>query len=262
MAQYVKVVRSIWTNAEFVALSPEAQRVYFLLISQPDISHAGVLPLLERRWARLAAGTTTAGVLGSIEELEAAQMIYVDHDTDEVLVRSYIRYDEMHKVPNGRKAVEKAIDSVISGQLRAIAAEALNEAEILNGAEPNPKGSGKGSGKGSDKGYATPSTAAKPSTTPVTNHSSSSEPPQLNAAAARGVDIYMEHRVSKATDIGSPEAWVRKVRPEEVELHRDQLEATTEDTPPWMVAHRIFGISVADARAAEHTLTRKEESVA
>lgn len=262
MAQYVKVVRSIWTNEDFVSRSPEAQRIYFLLISQPDISHAGILPLLERRWARLAAGTTTAGILGALEELESVDMVRIDHDTDEVFVRSYIRYDEMHKVPNGKKAVEKAIDAVISPKLRSAAAEALDEAEVLASTDPEPNPSGKGSRKGSGKGYATPSTATGTATTPVTNHSSSSEPPQLNAAAARGVDIYMEHRVSKATDIGSPEAWVRKVRPEEVEAHRAQLEVIDPDTPAWTVAHRVFGISVNDARSAEYTLNRKEETVA
>lgn len=214
MAQYVKVVRSIWTNDEFVALSPEAQRVYFLLISQPDISHAGILPLLERRWARLAAGTTTSDVLGSIEELEAAQMIYVDHGTDEVLVRSYIRYDEMHRVPNGRKAVDKAIEAIISPRLRSIASEALEEARILSGAEPDDKGSSKGSNKGSGKGCATPGTAASTSTAPSTTPTTAAAAERPDEFTVAVVDSIIGLRLQNERNIRSPGAYRRKLESE------------------------------------------------
>ncbi len=51
MAGYVKLYRSVWQDPDFVALPPAAQRLYFLLISQPDLTHVGVLPLMPARCA-------------------------------------------------------------------------------------------------------------------------------------------------------------------------------------------------------------------
>lgn len=70
MARYARVFASIWADPDFCALSSSAQRLYLLLITQPDVSHCGVLPLTERRWARLAADTDADSVRAALDELE------------------------------------------------------------------------------------------------------------------------------------------------------------------------------------------------
>jgi len=52
MRHYAQLATSIWRPGdEFSQLSVTAQWVYIMLISQPDISAAGVLPLALKRWS-------------------------------------------------------------------------------------------------------------------------------------------------------------------------------------------------------------------
>lgn len=125
MAGYVKLYRSVWQDPDFVALPPAAQRLYFLLISQPDLTHVGVLPLMPARWSRLSAGTTPAEVRDSIDTLAAADFVRVDADTEELWVRSYIDYDEAWRLTNGAKSLVRAYGQVLSRPLAEAIATVL-----------------------------------------------------------------------------------------------------------------------------------------
>lgn len=114
----------IWTDPDFLELSPGAQRLYLFLVSQPDVTHVGMLALRERRWARMARGGTVEQVRVDLLELAAERFIVLDEDTEEVLIRSFIRRDGVYRQPNLLRAAEKALALVTSPLLRAsIAAE-------------------------------------------------------------------------------------------------------------------------------------------
>lgn len=119
-AKYSRIFRSIWRDPDFLALSAGAQRLYLLLLTQPDISACGVLPLLVQRWAKLAPDTDADSVQAALDELATlpATLVVRDTETLEVWVRSYLKYDELHRVPNGRKAIDAALDAVASPLLR------------------------------------------------------------------------------------------------------------------------------------------------
>lgn len=119
-AKYSRIFRSIWRDTDFIALPSDAQRLYMLLFSQPDISACGVLPLLVARWANLAADTDADSVQAALTALTAGPKPFVvtDDGTLEAWVRGYLKFDELYKVPNGRKSIDSSLDTVVSPLLR------------------------------------------------------------------------------------------------------------------------------------------------
>jgi hypothetical protein len=88
---FAKVYKSIWRDEEFTHLTGSAQRLYVLLISQPNITLAGMLPLQPNKWSRLAADSTPAAVREAIGALDELCFTVTDDDTEELLVRTYMR---------------------------------------------------------------------------------------------------------------------------------------------------------------------------
>lgn len=121
---YAKLLNSIWSS-HFVELTPEAQRLYMLLISQPETNAAGIVPLMERRWARMAQGTTLADITKALDELEAGRYVYRDEDTEELFIRSFIANDEGYRTPNILTNIREAIAQIHSPKLRAMASRTL-----------------------------------------------------------------------------------------------------------------------------------------
>lgn len=95
-----RIMCSIWDDREFLKLDAAVQRTYFLLISEPSISNAGVMMLTLRRWARLAADTPIEVLEDHIRVLSDCRFLVVDWDTEELLVRSFIRNDGVVKQPH------------------------------------------------------------------------------------------------------------------------------------------------------------------
>ena len=118
---YAQLRSSIWQNEKFKnELDVDAQWLYFVLLSQPNINTAGVLPLQERRWARFAHGMTGPRVTAALERLNAYWYVVVDEDTEEVLVRTFIRHDGLWKQPNVLKSALGHVQSTVSPTLRAV----------------------------------------------------------------------------------------------------------------------------------------------
>ena len=114
----------IWNNEEFRALSCNAQRLYWLLYSQPTISLCGVLALTAGRWCRMAQDDSREDVDAGLTELEAARFVIIDYQTEEVFVRSFMRNDGVWNSPKTQSAARDRVSAVMSSPLRrAIAVE-------------------------------------------------------------------------------------------------------------------------------------------
>ena len=100
MVKFGKLFSSIWSNEDFTDLSAHAQQLYLLLVSHPSRNFAGVLPLTLKRWASLTRDSTVETVREALLELVARNFIVVDWGTEEVLVRTFIRHDGVHRQPN------------------------------------------------------------------------------------------------------------------------------------------------------------------
>jgi len=94
---FAPLLRSIWSDEDWRALSMDAQHIYLLLLSHPDRNSAGVLSLTLRKWTRLARDLSPDRLDAALEELDDAGFIVVDAETEEVLVRAFIRRATVYK---------------------------------------------------------------------------------------------------------------------------------------------------------------------
>jgi hypothetical protein len=161
-----RLMVSIWEDPDFLALSATAQRMFMFLISQPDLAHDGVIPLRERRWSKKAAGLTAAQIAADLEELSATRFVVVDEETEELLVRSFIRRDKVYRQPNVLRSARDHLSTVSSPVIRDSVGAEL--ARIQGEAEDIPEGS-KGVLMGMVEAFANPS--PNPSANPSDNPS-------------------------------------------------------------------------------------------
>lgn len=112
------VIRTrIWGDGDFKARSPLAQWLYMLLLSQPNLNQAGVLDMTMKRWGSLAAGAAEV-LRPALDELIDHRFVVVDWETEELLIRTYIRNDEVWKMPNVLKCALREAQEVQSPVLR------------------------------------------------------------------------------------------------------------------------------------------------
>lgn len=154
--EHARILCRIWSDEDFRQRSPEAQRMYFLLLSQRGLNHAGVLPLTVQRWANCSPGTTPEDVLVALEELVAHGYVVFDPATDELLVRSFLRNDGVVKQPNVFKSALRHAREVESLEIRAALAVELRRLSNVDAdraavdLDPNPSGTpSEGFAKGS-----------------------------------------------------------------------------------------------------------------
>ena len=122
---YGKLLSNIWTNHDFNALNSQEQQLYMLLLSYPTRNHAGVLPLTLRRWARATAEATPDNVRTALMHLSEARFVVLDWDTEEVLVRTYIKNDQVYRQPKVMKCALREALEIASPILRSALSEEL-----------------------------------------------------------------------------------------------------------------------------------------
>lgn len=116
---HARIKVSIWGNEDFKELRAPHQHAYFVLTTQAKLSYCGVLDYIPSRLAKLAKGLTEATVESMVEGLEKARYVVLDRDTQECLIRSYVRHDGLLESPNISKAMAKDYGEVISPRIRA-----------------------------------------------------------------------------------------------------------------------------------------------
>ncbi|MEU8829405.1 hypothetical protein [Streptomyces sp900116325] len=114
-----RILTSIWEDTDFLALDEPEQRLYLFFISQPNLNHAGLLDLTLRRWSRKARGLTVAELEKRIGTLEAARFVVVDDDTEELLIRSFVRNDGVWRMPKVMGAMVSGALEISSWRLRS-----------------------------------------------------------------------------------------------------------------------------------------------
>ena len=97
--EYGKLYKRAWGDRDFKALTAHEQLQYLKLISQPDVSMAGILTHASMRWAGQTSDLNAADIDRALQGLERARFIAYDRETQELLIRSYIRNDGGWKSP-------------------------------------------------------------------------------------------------------------------------------------------------------------------
>lgn len=118
---YAQIKSEIWKDDHFKThLDVDSQWTYFTLLSQPNLNGAGVLPLQDRRWKKLAKGLTADRVEAALDVLQAYWYVLVDEETEEVLIRTFIRNDGLWKQPNVLKSALGHANNTMSDTLKAV----------------------------------------------------------------------------------------------------------------------------------------------
>lgn len=117
---HARVNVTIWQDADFRELSPAAQHLYFVLWTHPDLSYCGVVDWRPGRLAALAGGWDKDAVIEAAAELSNNLFVIIDEDTEEALLRSWIKWDGLLKQPRLPVSMAKAYAATYSKSLRGV----------------------------------------------------------------------------------------------------------------------------------------------
>ena len=118
---YTKLVVTISTDVDFIALSLPAKFVYVMLLSMPKVSPAGCIEYRPAKWSRMDRTFTESTISDAVDELSERGFVMRDDDTEEVFIRSFIKHDGGTRNSNMAKSVLSSIGLIESPRLRAAA---------------------------------------------------------------------------------------------------------------------------------------------
>lgn len=132
---------SLWRDRDFRRVPRLPQCTYQQLLAQKDLDCAGVLTLNLRLLAKGCEEVTVDQLREDFAALEEARFVFVDYETDELLVRSYMRLVSVRS-PNAWKSAMKAARLVESEKLKVVLAAELRRiprkdaADLANELDP------------------------------------------------------------------------------------------------------------------------------
>lgn len=130
---------TIWGDARFKSLNRDAQWLFLVVLSQPEVNAAGMLPLRLRRWESKAGGAGTLNAAQALADLSANGWLEVDEDTEEVYLPTFFEWERIAAQPRRVVAALDALSHCFSPRLRAYAAVDLTE-QIESCPAPVPRG--------------------------------------------------------------------------------------------------------------------------
>lgn len=137
--EHGRIYTSIWSDEDFRNISAGAQHMYLMLATSPTLSYCGVADWRPRRLRPLARDWSIAAFQSAVGELVQRLYVVVDEDTEEVLVRSFIRNDGLMKQRHMGVSMAKAYSAVSSKVLRGVI---VHELVRLRVDQPELKGWG------------------------------------------------------------------------------------------------------------------------
>ena len=117
---HARIRRDIWGDEDWRLLSSPAQWLYLHLLSSPTLTFAGIADWRPARIAAIASDLRATDVNHFAAELIQAEFILPDLDTEEVLIRSWVKHDGLLRSPNMAKALTKAHNGIASSVLRRV----------------------------------------------------------------------------------------------------------------------------------------------
>ncbi|MDV6277987.1 hypothetical protein R3Q06_31375 [Rhodococcus erythropolis] len=130
--EYARVRLNMAEDAEYLDLTVDAQHLYAnILLIDPSLSYCGIADWRPVRLTQRAKDLTIDRIMAAAAVLEQARFALFDPDTEEVLVRTLVRNDELLRNPKMALSVVKAYQGVASRVLRsAVVAELKKAREV------------------------------------------------------------------------------------------------------------------------------------
>lgn len=124
---YARTNVTIIQDQDFRDLPFPAALLYKTMWDHPDLTYCGVLDWRPGRIAAIHAGLTTEYVRTFAACLEARHFIVIDEDTEEALIRSWVRWDGLMRQPRMAVSFAKAYSSVASNKIRPVIVDELRK---------------------------------------------------------------------------------------------------------------------------------------
>lgn len=124
----------IWNDADYRNLTVDAQHLYYMLMTHPTLTYVGVADWRPKRLTAYAAGLTVERIEQAAQELASGHYIVIDEDTEEVLVRSFVKHDGLLKQPRLSVSMANAYAQTASNTIRGVVVH-----ELLRQRDENPE---------------------------------------------------------------------------------------------------------------------------
>lgn len=123
---HARVNVTIWGDPNFRRLPPAAQHLYLLLWTSPELTYCGTHDWRPARITGRAEGWTRQDVEAAAACLAARHFLVIDEEREEVLIRSWIRWDGLMKQPRMAISCVTAYAAVASDDLKAVIVHQLH----------------------------------------------------------------------------------------------------------------------------------------
>ena len=130
--KYAALRLDMLADVKFRALTGGAQRLYMTLLAHNTLTYCGVADWRPKRLAHYTSDSTVESIEAEGAELAAGLFIVIDEDTDEVLIRSYIKYDEVMRQWRLAASLAASFGSIVSDTIRAVVVDELEELQTAN----------------------------------------------------------------------------------------------------------------------------------
>lgn len=111
---------NIWSDQDWRSLPVAQQHLYILLTSHPTLSYAGVVDWREARLAAMSSDATAESIRAAAVGLQAQRFVFIDDETEEILVRSFLRHDGLLKQPKLSISMVNAYGAIASARIREV----------------------------------------------------------------------------------------------------------------------------------------------
>lgn len=124
---FAKIKCGIWTDDDFLDLEPEERSLLIASWSRPEVNNAGVAPWRPDEMTHLISRHATADDVRRVgAALQEKRYLLIDERTREVLMRSYVRHDDVVRQPKLAVAFVAAFESIKSPVLKQTIANELH----------------------------------------------------------------------------------------------------------------------------------------
>ncbi|WP_159067402.1 hypothetical protein [Gordonia iterans] len=111
---------AIWGDDDFLDLTIDEQMLFMRLWTSPGLTYCGAGDWHPGRLAQSATDWTRERIERAAAGLSRGRFLIIDTDTDEFLLRSWIRHDGLWKTPNMAVSMANARADLASRTLRAV----------------------------------------------------------------------------------------------------------------------------------------------
>ena len=122
MRTFGKIKLSAQRDADWRALSHTAQWLYWALIGSESLTACGAMDYKPKHLQALSPTMNVGGIEAAMDELRARHFVVLDDETDELLIRSFVRNDDVVLNRNMMVAVVKAGRKLASLRLQGVLA--------------------------------------------------------------------------------------------------------------------------------------------